>query len=1240
MKKLITAIAAIATSFGLFADGLGWTSVRSDIHSKTNNLVVGYDTTGATMLDDTGDVTVNWFADSLKTDFTTKMETYEQPELKVGEDEEGSYQYLAIDTDVKDPVLRTFNKVVEDTGDDNFKYNNIGISDHGVFIDTETTFTLFDTDPEAPSDSKILVWAKETEADADAGIEGATNLMVTCGTIDPDSGKTVSTNYVLNIDSVLPNGLQPETMYRLTIRADKEKDSDNTEFRVYLNTHQLSTVGGLAIFPSIKAQVQELGSAGFGGTGSLKSVDLLTEIDALEKVPFAVTPTFVTFTWDENVASFKIGDVELAAGDNLTTNYQITAFNQNYNVEVTYVPGWRHGEITGTGFKTLTGTDTDEVTFSIDPYTAAALTVTPEEDRDEAVLTVNGNPIDKKFCGTLLSTVLAYITENCRDNDSVVLTLGDSRKLGSIYLDQLNNLVSYYGTIELDLHGCTLESNLETIPQNGGYMFKNAGLMTIKDTVGGGAIIAQTGIDILLNCTAAVTIEQPAAGTISFTGKIVNDCYYDDDVEVMDWVYGDITLKGGRYSDKVYTSTYGDLEYDPEQEHILDGIHLGENDEMVWTDEKVDGYWLLRTPGSFTLSLTAGENNSITSEPSAESPIAEDTPVTVTVTPLEGYQFATTPAGWDAGENGTIVSNFQMMADTSIIAPDATAIPYVLTLNNNATATLASNATVPAAIPYGTSVTVTATPATGYEFATTPEGWEAGENGTVVSNFVMKGDTTITAPTATGKPVDVSLPQDLPEGVSSLVVSQKVDEAWVDVTATKKIGVGNDYVVVAIPAAGYTINNPIKSGTAAVGVNISVTKEEVEAKIGKQTFTVTVNASNATLLTNDAPVVETSFTAAYGTVLALTATAAIGYENPTIKTNGQDVTSLTITEAVTIDVAATAIAYAINVTDGTADPATFTIDGATVALAYNGTPDTGKSFSTWTATAGTVDGNTLTIPAGLTAAITVTPNFTNNVYAITYTYTDGTDPVEVTANTNPANFTYGTGVPSFDAAGLTYDTTKYENPQFSPASIGTDVAEAKTVTVTFTKKQTEPIPPLPPNPTPEQKQAAVAAVVAQNEGLAGVVTVDNYTEFRDWARATGTDPVVAEQAVIGSTKAGVSFQLSPIVEGATLFENEPVVNFTAIAGNGNNWDVTLQLKDGASGEEVELAIGDAKAHFAQFIKKGNEVNAITGTCSADDIVAAIKPGEGSKQVKLTVVPPTGGKGFIKFVAEKPTTPVP
>ena len=741
MKKLITAIAAIATSFGLFAADFAH-SVTNDICFKTNNLVVGYNAMGDATVNESDSVIVNWFADSLKTNFTDKIGGYEQPELK-DSDTDPSYKFLAIDTDVKDPVLRTFSPVTYDTGAGNYKYDPVDISAHGVFIDTETTFTLFDTVPESPSDSKILVWARETEADEDAGIAGATNLMVTCG-VEIDK-KFLPTNYVLAVD-----GIVPEQMYRLTIRADKEKDSENTIFRVYLDGEQLKTVPledgtTLEVFPSLVGGNQQLGAAGFGGTGSLKGIDLLTQDDAPAQVPFAIDPTYLTVTWNEGVASFTVAqddcdDQVIEVTGSGETNLVVKAGAATVTPTFVTEPQYKLQDFLNEDETLNLEYEGNVASIDIPLYAdASTLAIIAVQDREGAelwvTLTDEEQPIKIGAARPHVKDAIAALSELTPEQvekgvDVVKIVL---------LMDEQNtdfgdwSLIDASSGIILDLNGHTMEAIEPWNPDDEfRAMINNAnGVLTVMDSSGdgGGMIKGIVGADLahsvmpILN-GGGLTIEK-AIGTAEckFYGTIFN----------LDMNEATIDIYGGLFSDITYLEP-------------SDLVTLPDGKE--WSADTIDGYYYLTEPGAVTLSLTKGAHNSISSSPAAGS-IEPGAEVTVTVTPDEGYQFASTPDGWDAGASGTIVSNFTITADTAIIAPDATAIEYALTLTGNDTVTITSDQSDNTQIPYDTQVKVTVEPKTDYEFAADSyEGWEK-EGANLVSNFVMKGETTITAPTAT-----------------------------------------------------------------------------------------------------------------------------------------------------------------------------------------------------------------------------------------------------------------------------------------------------------------------------------------------------------------------------------------------------------------------------------------------------------------------------------------------------------
>ena len=71
-------------------------------------------------------------------------------------------------------------------------------------------------------------------------------------------------------------------------------------------------------------------------------------------------------------------------------------------------------------------------------------------------------------------------------------------------------------------------------------------------------------------------------------------------------------------------------------------------------------------------------------------------------------------------------------------------------------------------------------------------------------------------------------------------------------------------------------------------------------------------------------------------------------------------------------------------TGGSVSPSTYTIKSSAQTVTLTRPTRDGYSFSSWTASKGTVSGNTLTIPANTTGNITVTANWTHNDVSVTH----------------------------------------------------------------------------------------------------------------------------------------------------------------------------------------------------------------------------------------------------------------
>lgn len=101
-----------------------------------------------------------------------------------------------------------------------------------------------------------------------------------------------------------------------------------------------------------------------------------------------------------------------------------------------------------------------------------------------------------------------------------------------------------------------------------------------------------------------------------------------------------------------------------------------------------------------------------------------------------------------------------------------------------------------------------------------------------------------------------------------------------------------------------------------------------------------------------------------------------------------------------------------------------------------------------------------------------------------------------------------------------------------------------------------------------------------------------------------------------------SFKLAEIMTAPRLFEVEPVLKIDDLELSGSNLSVTISLKAGA--EVIQLA----KDKFAEKVRVGTEIGAINQAADIETTATA-----DNKSVILTIVPPKGGKAFVKVALE-------
>ena len=192
------------------------------------------------------------------------------------------------------------------------------------------------------------------------------------------------------------------------------------------------------------------------------------------------------------------------------------------------------------------------------------------------------------------------------------------------------------------------------------------------------------------------------------------------------------------------------------------------------------------------------------------------------------------------------------------------------------------------AVPYGTELTINATPAEGYELvALTANGGDILES----KSFVVIGYTEIKA-TFTKKNFAVTLAKD-GEG---MITATGADDL-------NAVAYGTELTIIATPTEGYELTALTANGTDILASQKVTIKEAVEVKatFTKKHFVVTLPQEvGGTIRARGAKDLRA---VPYGTELIIEATPAEGYELTTLTANGQDILAtrkVVITEATEI----------------------------------------------------------------------------------------------------------------------------------------------------------------------------------------------------------------------------------------------------------------------------------------------------------------------------------------------------
>ncbi|GAB3844788.1 hypothetical protein GCM10028822_02440 [Hymenobacter terrigena] len=525
---------------------------------------------------------------------------------------------------------------------------------------------------------------------------------------------------------------------------------------------------------------------------------------------------------------------------------------------------------------------------------------------------------------------------------------------------------------------------------------------------------------------------------------------------------------------------------------------------------------------TYTLTTATTGSGTVTKNPD-QATYASGATVSLTATPAVGYTFT----GWSGDATGsTNPLTVTMTANKNITATFTAAPPasYTLTTSTVGTGSVTKNPNQ-ASYASGSSVSLTATPGTGYQFS----GWSGDATGTANPLTVtMTANKNITATfTATG-----------PSVVSCVLVNADTD------TDIQVISTGATLNLATLPTTHLNIRattNPATVGSVVFALS------------GTQTRSQTESVAPYALFGDNGSGKFNSWTPAVGnyTLMATPYTAGNG--------GGTAGTPLNISFTVTNQVAPASYTLTAN----TAGSGTVTKNpdqtsypsGTNVTL--TATPAAGFTFTGWSGSA-TGTANPLTVT--MTANKTITATFTA-VAPTTYTLTTATTG-SGTVVKNPDQATYASGatvsLTATPAAGYTFtgwsgDATGTANP------LAVTMTANKTVTATFTAA--------PP---------ATYALTVTASGSGTVAKNPDQTSYANGASVTLTATAAAGYQFSGWS-GDASGTTNPLTVTMTTNKNI-TATFTATGGTGLTFYRALNINGNAlvlDGQNWEAATGAA-----------------------------------------------------------------
>lgn len=387
MKKLMTMLAAVGLSFGLFAETTfpNGTSFESNTAGDNTVELLNAKESGATWVasaDASATLTVTDYIAAGQTPITAEAKRPAQFAMAT------QNNFLEIKSAFDKPFVRTLETALTK-------------GDAGYYIDTLVRFTLADDTIEvSDASAKLAVYVKAI--DAEGNEDGQTNLVVVANKVDAQGQKTVT-----HFDCVCDADVADGKWHRLTIKAidDITNGDDVPGFVVFVDNEIVSSKTETPIASAVKDEVsvwannKQLFCSLYPSSATITGLAIagqggIDDISFTQDVPFAAARDYgtltVNFTGDAaKMASFKVtaGSVDYdATAAQLEVGSMVIPLQgdlpKTINIAWTAKPGYK------SGFETGLAVD-DKGVVTVPENTVKGLVARFEEEYDNIAEAVN-----------------------------------------------------------------------------------------------------------------------------------------------------------------------------------------------------------------------------------------------------------------------------------------------------------------------------------------------------------------------------------------------------------------------------------------------------------------------------------------------------------------------------------------------------------------------------------------------------------------------------------------------------------------------------------------------------------------------------------------------------------------------------------------------------------------------------------------------------------------------------------